>query len=368
MASWQIEPVAIPSLGTPGSEWIYRALVEIENEDAIDRFGWTDLALVAGEISILAGNTAYRRRTFFLAFHPTKMADDGKRLVLGWARVNFPLQSNEHQAQISITVRPSARGQGLGTALLATAMNFAHQHNRHTLISFTPHGSEPPTGASALESPTGSGRVPVKDPGTKLALSHGFQLEQVIRHSLISVPLPAKTLEEIGSKPQARAGSDYRMLTWVNDIPVEHRAAWARLFTAISIDIPHGELKIEEDAWDADRVADFVVGQAAAGRGFLASAVEHIPSGELAGLTMFDYELRNEAVVFQDETIVLRAHRGHRLGLWLKATNLQALPLHRPGACRVHTFNAQENEHMLAINDAFGFQVRSVEGNWQRVG
>ena len=56
----------------------------------------------------------------------------------------------------------------------------------------------------------------------------------------------------------------------------------------------------------------------------------------------------------------------HRLGLWMKAANLQQLLDANPDAARVHTWNADENAHMLAINEVLGFERLGLEGGWQK--
>jgi hypothetical protein len=71
--------------------------------------------------------------------------------------------------------------------------------------------------------------------------------------------------------------------------------------------------------------------------------------------------------VTQEDTLVLREHRGHRLGMLLKAANLLQLAQVRPGYPAVTTFNAEENRHMLSVNEALGFVPMGYEGAWKRV-
>ena len=78
---------------------------------------------------------------------------------------------------------------------------------------------------------------------------------------------------------------------------------------------------------------------------------------EVAGLTYLEvYQSRPELAVQQD-TAVLPAHRGHRLGLWMKAQNLRWLVAEHPGIQRVRTSAAADNEHMLRVNRQLGFVV-----------
>jgi GNAT superfamily N-acetyltransferase len=140
----------------------------------------------------------------------------------------------------------------------------------------------------------------------------------------------------------------------------------AVLKTRMSTDAPRAGLALEEDPWDADRVRASADEIGERGQGFLAAVVEHAPTGTLAGFSMVEYPLDKPAVVFQGDTLVLREHRGHGLGMLAKISVLDALPAVGPQAERIHTWNAQENAHMLAINVALGFRQTSVDAQWQR--
>lgn len=73
-----------------------------------------------------------------------------------------------------------------------------------------------------------------------------------------------------------------------------------------------------------------------------------------------------ERTVDQDDTIVLVEHRGHRLGMLLKAANLAQLERLRPGHPSIVTYNAEENRHMLTVNEALGFEPFVYEGAWRK--
>ena len=57
----------------------------------------------------------------------------------------------------------------------------------------------------------------------------------------------------------------------------------------------------------------------------------------------------------QELTAVVRAHRGHRLGLLTKVAMLELLAEREPGLRFVETSNGETNAHMVAINEALGF-------------
>jgi hypothetical protein len=71
--------------------------------------------------------------------------------------------------------------------------------------------------------------------------------------------------------------------------------------------------------------------------------------------------------VQQSGTLVLPAHRGHRLGLAIKVANLRQLQAAIDDTPRLlHTFNAGVNAPMLAVNAQLGFRPVEVEEEWQR--
>ncbi|MBD4636278.1 GNAT family N-acetyltransferase, partial [Xanthomonas citri pv. citri] len=67
----------------------------------------------------------------------------------------------------------------------------------------------------------------------------------------------------------------------------------------------------------------------------------------------------------QWDTIVLPEHRGHRLGMRVKAANLIAVRDALPGARAIITGNAEENRHMLDVNEALGFRPVLAEASME---
>jgi hypothetical protein len=75
---------------------------------------------------------------------------------------------------------------------------------------------------------------------------------------------------------------------------------------------------------------------------------------------------QRDRCVDQYATLVLREHRGYRLGMLLKVANLAHLERERPGHPSVLTFNAEENRPMLDVNEAVGFVPIAHEGAWRK--
>ena len=68
----------------------------------------------------------------------------------------------------------------------------------------------------------------------------------------------------------------------------------------------------------------------------------------------------------QHDTAVAREHRGHRLGLLLKADMLQWLRAEEPQLETIDTFNAESNSHMVSVNERLGYRVMGRELAFQR--
>lgn len=84
------------------------------------------------------------------------------------------------------------------------------------------------------------------------------------------------------------------------------------------------------------------------------------------GFTELEVSAEPGRAVSQEDTLVLREHRGRRLGLLLKVANLELLAAESPGHPSVMTYNAEENRHMLTVNEALGFVPVGYEGAWRR--
>ncbi|MFL6134226.1 MAG: GNAT family N-acetyltransferase, partial [Nocardioidaceae bacterium] len=71
------------------------------------------------------------------------------------------------------------------------------------------------------------------------------------------------------------------------------------------------------------------------------------------------------SAAFQEDTSVVRAHRGHRLGLLMKTEMLRWISVARPEVHVVDTWNAVSNHHMIAINERLGAVVVATHQNYR---
>ncbi|MEC5179997.1 hypothetical protein [Arthrobacter sp. CG_A4] len=164
----------------------------------------------------------------------------------------------------------------------------------------------------------------------------------------------------------ATAGAEYELLAWTGSCPEETAGQLAVLMSRMSIDTPTGELSYDPEQWDVARLRNVEDTRQRAGLTALVAAARHRGSGELAAYSVLQLTPSNPWLADQDDTLVAAGHRGHRLGMLVKLRNLRRIRAEFPAVERVFTYDAAENDHMLAINVALGFRPAGYDGEWQR--
>ncbi|WP_420112139.1 GNAT family N-acetyltransferase [Pseudactinotalea sp.] len=362
---YRIIDVPAPASATEAPDWQARAVADVTSLLDAEVWGVDDFVTTPAEVVAGLAHQESNRKLRSLAV-PADVADPTEADVLGVGSVWLPLEDNTASANIWIGVRPRARGHGVGEALWQHALRQVQDEGRTVLQAWSSFGVEPAADdPEAMSAPTGSGRVPGNDPATRFALARGFRLEQAERHSVLELPVSPAALERFRSEAQATAGEDYELIAWGDTVPEERLDSYCVLLRSMSTDAPSAGITWEEEQWTPERVRTSEVNLADQGWHRIVLAALHRPSGELAGYTAIDFKHDQPEVTFQDNTIVRADHRGHRLGMWLKAANLQRLAQERPGSARVHTWNAEENDYMLSINVALGFYPAGGGAAWQ---
>jgi GNAT superfamily N-acetyltransferase len=352
-ATFTIDEIGIPETldGPGGADFL--AATAVRNVCEVAGYGTPEVAYHADELLPM-----YRK------------PDEPKRVFVGRldgrivARAVFETQASEAETVwLHVEVLPEARGRGLGTALADLLEHLARDDGRGKAIDYV---VSPTAAGETLVPPTGFGAVPRGNDEVRFLLARGWRLEQVERMSRFALPADVAALEEHRAGAAAAAGDAYRVHAWVGGSPERWHDDLALLETRMSTDAPTAGLEEPEEVWTAERWARNEQIEQRAPERMATAAVEHVASGRLAGFTQLRVPDDETRAVGQWDTIVLREHRGHRLGMLLKVENLLQLAALGTAHPSVLTWNAEENRHMLAVNEALGFVPGGYEGAWRK--
>ena len=263
------------------------------------------------------------------------------------------LVTDPENAWAMVQVLSAYRNRGIGSALADAVEGHIRAEGRSKILVYAVSADSP---GERIASPTGFGSVPAGNREVRFLRARGYELQQVERASRLALPVDLDVPD---------AGADYRVHHWVDHTPPEWLEDMALLHTRMSTDAPTAGLDEPEDVVTVERLLAMEEAHAASPRSMLTAAAEHVPSGRLAGFTSLSVPIESDRAVHQDDTLVLREHRGHRLGMLLKIANLVHLQRERPGHPSVVTFNAEENRYMLDVNEAVGFEPMGYEGAWR---
>lgn len=324
---------------------------------ALETWGSLDRTTAARARLRFWQDSAYARtRAFFIRV-------DGR--MVARSSVRLGQQENLDRADLQVAVLGAYTGRGIGRALLEHAEAVAAAEHRTVFVASTQHRPGFDTEGPDLALPaTGTGALPGTSRGVRFATAAGYRLEQVERYSSLAVAEAAPKLDSLERDALGRADG-YDLLSWTDHCPEDLVMQLAALMSRMSTDAPSGGIGYEEETWDAARVRHVEDTWQQAGNVSLVAAARHRDSGELVAYSVLELSPDKPWLAEQDDTLVAAAHRGHRLGMLVKIANLRRLADY-PAVERVTTFNAAENDHMLAINVALGFRPAGWDGEWQR--
>lgn len=258
----------------------------------------------------------------------------------GFYWLELPDRENLHLARLILVTRPGASEPAAREELLRHALDRARRHGRTIISTMARSGT-------ALDEFL---RAVGARPGI-------LEARRVLDLRKMPKGLPAAIRETA-----AGAATGYSLVSWLGRTPDQHLQGVAELFNAMN-DAPREDSE-EEAIWDAERVrerADSSLIRMGL-RGYSVAAICDA-TGEMAGLTQLEVDPDSPEWGHQGLTAVTRTHRGHRLGLLVKAAMLLLLAEAEPGLDRIETGNADSNERMITVNEELGFQP--LEPFWQ---
>lgn len=292
--------------------------------------------------------------------------ETGESTVLGSVLVSLGRQENTDRAHVVLEVHPGHRRQGIGTALHRVAEELARAEGRTVLDTYTGHArSAEPGSEHALEAPTGFGVLDRREGPAAFALAHGWCLLQTETHSQLD---PAEGMARVDALEAAAwpLAQGYEVVTWSGRTPEEHVEGMCDLYRRMSTDVPQGDAGREEEVWTPERVEANDTRREESGARTVFAMARHTASGQAVAYSYLQTPPRRPAAAYQEDTLVAAEHRGHRLGTLVKTAALRRAVAEWPQVQRIHTWNAGENEPMLAINTALGYRPVSIEGIWEK--
>lgn len=267
---------------------------------------------------------------------------------------------------LAVGVHPDHQRQGIGTLLADHLEQLARAEGRTQWKTYAVSRQVgPASGPGYLPAPTGYGAVPEDEAGVRFLTRRGWRFGQVNRISALTLPADASVVRPVRERASAAAGDAYRVHSWSGRTPERWLDDVALLETRMSTDAPEGDMQEPEDVWTAERLRAHEDELERAPRTMLTVAVEHVDSGHLVGFSQLAVPDDPARAIKQWDTLVLREHRGHRLGWLLKVVGIETLERDHPGRPSVVTFNAEENRPMLDVNEAVGFRGVGSEGIWE---
>ncbi|MFM9429271.1 GNAT superfamily N-acetyltransferase [Arthrobacter sp. MP_2.3] len=354
----RIEQLWIPDSldGADAADFI--TAVEVGRRVRMQTWGSDDLAYAPQE-KLLEMADPYERQVILVA------RVDGD--IVGTVDIALPLADNLDLAEFALDILPEFQGRGVGRRLLEAAEHFARGEGRHTILIDTNHSraSLGDSGVGQLIPGTGLGFVPMNSREVEFARRSGYTLQHIEQFSACTLPLDSKLVEELETEAQEANAGRYRLHHWTDQCPDQWLEAVVKLENSAGEDGVPGadDTDMVFDGGILREAEDVAIAQ---GRRTVVTAVEEIATGELVGLTTISVLALRPDVVFQDDTVVLRKHRGNKLGLLIKVANMERLAEQFPGARVLYTWNAPENRYLLKVNQQLGFTTAGVTGLWQK--
>ena len=222
---------------------------------------------------------------------------------------------------LQLRVDPERRRRGIGSALLAAAVDRAPQLGVEAL--FAEHST--PAGAA-------------------FAANHGFAERQRVVRSLLNLRAAAL--------PDPRLPDEFRLATWLGRVPEEHLTAYVRARAAMD-DAPDPE-GMEFPTPTAETVRAWEEALARRGREMRVT-VALDGGGEIGSFTELRLS-RDSTLSTTEDRGTVATQRGKGLARAVKLESLRRLRDDHPEVELVSTQNAEENAVMLHLNESLGFR------------
>jgi GNAT superfamily N-acetyltransferase len=278
-------------------------------------------------------------------YHAFVGFDDDRMVGQTW--VTGSTVDNLHHAHLWAWVPPRFGHRGVGTALVRHAEQHLRGLGRHTALSQTWIGND--------------GRSGYRTFAERL----GYRLANTQVERRQQLPMDEATLARLEAEAAQHAAA-YQWKTVVGPVPDELVPGFLDLYNLMNVEMPTGEIDLEEGRRTPEVQAQQEEELREAGRTRV-TVIAYTPDDVAVAYSCAVTAAADsdDTGVDQWATIVRPDHRGHRLGLAVKCALTRTLQDRFPDRDHVRTQNAETNAPMVAINEAMGFEVHHVEGEFQ---
>ncbi|MHA5054614.1 GNAT family N-acetyltransferase [Streptomyces sp. SD15] len=241
----------------------------------------------------------------------------------------FTKQGQEHLAELEGGVHPAERRQGAGSRLLDAAVSAARDEERRSLLAQAEAGS----------------------PGDLFLAARGFR--RVLDLTYARLPLADIDLARITTLAE-RPCPGYELTQWDGTVPPELARTFADSRRAMD-DMPMEGTDYGTVVWDVERVVSAAEAVAKRRESLHTVAVLNQADGSIVGFSELVVPGDGQGDAQHYGTGVLPEHRGHGLGLWMKAESIRTARRRHPELGGLLTDTADSNAPMRRINDVLGY-------------
>ncbi|MEU0563885.1 GNAT family N-acetyltransferase [Nonomuraea sp. NPDC005983] len=238
----------------------------------------------------------------------------------------FTAEGQVHLAELTLNVHPAERRSGVGSELLARAVERARQEGRRSVLA----------------------EAEVGTPGDRFLAASGFR--KVLGLTFARLDLAQADVDAVADEPHP----GYRLHSWDGTVPDELAGTFTASRRAMD-DMPMDDTDYGVVVWDVERVR--AAAKAVEDRGELLHTVVAIDEsdGSIAGFTELVVPGDGKGDGQHYGTGVLPEHRGHGLARWMKAALIRQTRERHPDLGGLLADTADGNTHMRAVNDSLGY-------------
>lgn len=274
-------------------------------------------------------------------------AFEGGRMV-GESMILASTVDNLRTARFWVWVPPSERGRGVGRALADHVIGECRSLGRDILQTSAKYPFERREDHHYR----------------RFAERLGFALANTEVERRLQLPVAHERLDALAAEARVRH-EDYSVVPVVGPIPADLAQGYCDVHNRLTVEAPGGDLVLEESRRTPEILAD-QENEIREQKRTRVSALALTAGGIVVALTSAVTSPTGHPGVNQWATIVRPDHRGHRLGMAVKVAQIRAIQSSFPEKSYITTTNAETNAHMVAINEALGFERRALEGEFQR--